>query len=417
MRLTVQAFWGDKWHDAGTLEILKPDKGLLGPCRFSYSAHYVADAWDYKNDGEGFIDERAVSVNIPGSFSDTFSSDAVNAFVRDMIPQGFGRDALLRNHRIDRVSHHTDCELLSRFCSHPVGNLRIKEAHEAFQDHLASCTSSLIRNGISTEEAHERGVSIIRELAQEGVPVSGALGAGGDAPKMLLSERKDGRLFPEGVLTDDEIKEHWLVKFPRGKSLRSDKDILIAECSFSWALGTLGEDVSDGILVSSDGKPSFWIQRFDRGTRSGRVTRAGVESLYSLSEVYKSGERLWHEDVIAKLFSVTDHEDLIIEYLVRDAINCAIGNIDNHGRNSALIKRNGKIALSPAYDLAPMVLDNEGVIEGTSWRDKKLFMFRYQKIAHKLGARLEGLHEFQFLSNIIALPDSVIRHPRVSMRF
>ena len=58
---------------------------------------------------------------------------------------------------------------------------------------------------------------------------------------------------------------------------------------------------------------------------------------------------------------------LLADYLVRDVLNTAIANRDNHGRNTALIKQGKDIALAPAFDLAPMALDPEGIARTTVW--------------------------------------------------
>ncbi|WP_297798317.1 HipA domain-containing protein [uncultured Marinobacter sp.] len=48
------------------------------------------------------------------------------------------------------------------------------------------------------------------------------------------------------------------------------------------------------------------------------------------------------------------------DYIARDFLNFAIRNKDNHIRNTAILKRGRDIALAPAFDVAPMVLDPEG---------------------------------------------------------
>jgi len=56
-----------------------------------------------------------------------------------------------------------------------------------------------------------------------------------------------------------------------------------------------------------------------------------------------------------------------VEYLLRDVINTAIGNTDNHDRNTAILKQDGLIHLASAFDLAPMELDREAVAQSTVW--------------------------------------------------
>lgn len=53
--------------------------------------------------------------------------------------------------------------------------------------------------------------------------------------------------------------------------------------------------------------------------------------------------------------------DMIFEYLQRDLLNQILGNSDNHGRNTSILRNGTGLKLAPIYDLAPMVMDDEGV--------------------------------------------------------
>lgn len=44
--------------------------------------------------------------------------------------------------------------------------------------------------------------------------------------------------------------------------------------------------------------------------------------------------------------------ELIADYLRRDLINKILGNADNHGRNTAIIRTRDAVRLAPIYDLA-----------------------------------------------------------------
>jgi serine/threonine-protein kinase HipA len=46
-------------------------------------------------------------------------------------------------------------------------------------------------------------------------PQGSANGAGGDAPKLLLTEGTQGELYLDGILNDDLAAWQWLVKFRR----------------------------------------------------------------------------------------------------------------------------------------------------------------------------------------------------------
>ena len=60
-------------------------------------------------------------------------------------------------------------------------------------------------------------------------------------------------------------------------------------------------------------------------------------------------------------------DDLVLEYVRRDLLNSILGNTDNHGRNTSIMRMGGKFRLAPIYDLAPMILDEEGITRTTKW--------------------------------------------------
>lgn len=65
----------------------------------------------------------------------------------------------------------------------------------------------------------------------------------------------------------------------------------------------------------------------------------------------------------------TDPKQEILEYLQRDIANVALGNKDNHSRNTAIQRyADGGIALTPLFDFAPMWLHPDGIVRTTRWK-------------------------------------------------
>ena len=64
-------------------------------------------------------------------------------------------------------------------------------------------------------------------------------------------------------------------------------------------------------------------------------------------------------------------DDLAFEYVRRDLLNRILGNADNHGRNTSIIRVDGGFRLAPIYDLAPMILDDEGITRTTKWASER----------------------------------------------
>lgn len=362
--LTIQAYWSGTWKNAGEVIFRDPQKGLTGALQFYYDPMYINDA-DTFRPGLDFIDERAISVHLPGSFVGHFNEANVAPALRDMIPQGAGRRALIKLWGEKDTGPGMDFRLLKEGCVAPIGNLRIKEAAEAFQERMAGQKPIAFTH----EDVAERNDELIEHAHNLGIAIGGATGAGGDAPKLLLVEDAGGKLYLEGTLDEANVTQHWLVKFPRGRMLADDEDILRAEGVFYKTLADLGVYTIEGAELREGRTPSLWLPRFDRVIADGQVQRYGVESLYSLMGMIGDGARLQHMDVLTGIngYLDSDYDDMLVEYLLRDIINSAIGNTDNHGRNTAVLKRDGIIHLAPAYDLAPMVLDREAVARTTVW--------------------------------------------------
>jgi serine/threonine-protein kinase HipA len=425
--LTVQVYWNYQWHDAGTVRFPNTETGLTGDMTFTYNGKYV-NAVTTAKEGLSFKDERAIGHNIPGHLMKAYPREPVAPVLRDIIPQGAGRRYLLRHWDLTRdPGSSIDFKLLSEGCIASIGNLRIKEAANAFEAQVKD-TEVL---SFSQDDISNRDGYLLEYANQLGVVIGGATGAGGDAPKLLVVQGRDGGFYLEGTLAEPEIASHWLVKFPRGRMTPEDQDILRAEGIFYKALDQLGQETIRGAHVVEGKVPALWLPRFDREVVPGGVRRYGVESMYSLNQMVGDGARMEHPGVLAKLRGAITHppefDETLCEYLVRDVINYTIGNSDNHGRNTALIKRDGRVSLAPAYDLAPMVLDREAIARTTVWPKEyqhSVYEPNYHKIIQNFAdnsditrtrfiAKLEKLSGLREKVVELGAPERVLEHKNI----
>ncbi|MBO6849725.1 MAG: HipA domain-containing protein, partial [Marinobacter sp.] len=301
--LTVQVYWNYQWHDAGSVRFLEPKTGLAGDMTFTYSGRYV-NAVTTAKEGLSFRDERAIGHNVPGHLMKGYPREPVAPVLRDIIPQGAGRRYLLRHWDVTRDSGPSaDFKLLSEGCIAPIGNLRIKEAAEAFE---AQVKESKVTS-FTMEDISDRGEYLLECADQQSLVVAGATGAGGDAPKLLIVEARNGGFYLEGTLSEPEIANHWLVKFPRGRMTLEDQDVLRAEGIFYEALDRLGQDTIRGAHVVEGRVPALWLPRFDREVTPDGVRRYGVESMYSLSRMVGDGARMEHPRVLSRLREAITH--------------------------------------------------------------------------------------------------------------
>ena len=105
-----------------------------------------------------------------------------------------------------------------------------------------------------------------------------------------------------------------------------------------------------GMVYSQDSRLTYFIRRFDRYGRNGKYSLEDFAQLsgksrdtkydYSMEKVAEIIERYCTFPVVekAKLFRLT-------------LFNFLVGNEDQHLKNFSLITRDGKVSLSPAYDL------------------------------------------------------------------
>lgn len=311
--------------------------------------------------GKAVRDHRALSVRYPIDLENRYSH-SWPPFLLDLMPQGHARRKLADHLGLAEGSRASDLPLLLRSATGGIGNIRIKEAVDAETERLYGVQ----RQGVTVEEILERSDRFMEVADRFGMLASGSSGLQGEWPKVSMTQANDGLYYPDSFVTDDEAVCHVIVKLVRSNE-PVDRLILEGEAFYSRIAQEIGLNVSEpstyaeGVLI---------IPRFDRQKRHGGGTvRLGQESLVSAIGVADFGHVGTHEayiDVLRK-YSANPFAD-IVEYLKRDIANLALGNPDNHGRNSALSKhQNGTVRLSPLFDFTPMRLAKEGIVRSTRW--------------------------------------------------
>jgi len=105
-----------------------------------------------------------------------------------------------------------------------------------------------------------------------------------------------------------------------------------------------------GMLYSKDGSLTYFIKRFDRVGKTGKIP---VEDFAQLAEKNRDTKYDYSmEKLIPLLERYCTFPTLEKLKLLRLTIfNFLVGNEDMHLKNFSLIRRGGKVELSPAYDL------------------------------------------------------------------
>lgn len=362
MDLTLQLHHGDAWHDAAVVEFRAPSNGVAGPTSVSYENDYFLDyGAESLADDVAVVDERALSILAPVDL-EIRNHGTWPPFLLDLMPQGHARRRLAQALALDAEAPASELPLLLRAAGAPFGNLRIKEAHAAEQDRLGEWPAV---PGVTMDEMLDRSERFQEVADMYALVASGSSGHQGEWPKITMTRARDGLWYPDPVVPDGNAVEHVLVKLLRSND-ESDRLILEAEAAYARIAASFGIRVHG---TARYGNASLIVPRFDRRVLDGRVFRLGQESVVSAIGIAAFGHTEDHETYVGMLHRVSsDPAADVAEYVLRDALNLAMGNPDNHGRNTALTKggRDG-IRLSPLFDFAPMRLAPADRGRPTKW--------------------------------------------------
>ncbi len=360
----------DIWQKAASFELKSPGetrKGYKGAGFFEYDLDY---ALAHLNSGA--VD--AVSCLYPVSFEIQRLS-CWPSFLLDILPAGANRRHFLNELGMPN-NPQADWPLLMKGGGNPPGNIRIAQAAPAPLNRTA-------HEGFHYDEVIGRAENFIEYAKKKNAPVAGSSDVQGDAPKFLLTQDRHGRFHADGALADHLAHKHWLVKFPRGKN-QSDRDILRNEVAYFFVARSAGLRVGQEILFDSD---ALFVPRFDRKSTGKGVIRFGLESLSSISDISGFGVSVPMERLCAAIARFSSNPGVDIrEFVFRDILNVALGNTDNHARNTAMIKyTDGSVRLAPLYDFAPMFLDDQGIPRACRWTGaEKMGMPEWGKVAELL---------------------------------
>ena len=346
---------GDAWIAAASVAFADRAAGITSASRVDYDFDYLAAHSEHL--GERGI--RALSCQIPLSYQ-SFDGRRWPAFLLDVMPSGAARRHWEARLGLPATEGYgNDFALFVAGGGHAPGNVRVASA--------APVSEPGSHPGFPRADVLERAAAFIEYARASGAPVSGSSGAGGDAPKFLLREDAHGRLHAEGALPDARTRRAWLVKFPRTPDAR-DKLVLRAEAAYHRVARRFGARVHGELVWERD---TLFCPRFDRIVSEETITYLGMESLCSLAGVADFGVPIPKEDQARSLAAcVTEPSVELRELLLRDVLDVALGNTDNHARNTAVLKfPDGRIALSPLFDFAPMFVDPRGIARTCRWRD------------------------------------------------
>lgn len=355
---TLQIFVDSAWRDAAALDLTgDPSLGMAAATYLIYLPAYALPYWERR-------DAAALSVNSPVNLSSSPTA-TWPSFLIDLLPQGYGRAELLKQLvRSETAGPAADWALLCAGAGNPIGNMRIKEAHEWVL--ARSFAMGVPTRGFTKAEIAARASDFNEYLAQHGLFLAGSSGIQGEWPKIQLTRAHDGLFYLDHTLPDDQADAHFIVKFGRGSDPALAK-ILRSEAPYMRLAQSLGLKVHAELSLH---ERALFIPRFDREVREGKVLRYAQESIASLCGISGFGSLPSHNEVCRQLARVASNPvSELIEYIKRDIANIALGNKDNHARNTAIQRRHdGAISLTPLFDFAPMYLHPDGIARRMRWQ-------------------------------------------------
>ncbi len=354
LNCTLQLHANGVWHDVGSVSLIgSENEGWRAKTFSGYGVEWASSEHAGARDAHALCSQWQVSF-------ETHEQPHWPVFLIDMLPQGFGRQELLR--RLGKASTagtSADWQLLLAGAGNSIGNLRVKEASTWLAANLG------VVRGFTDDEVAQRGDEFSEYLASYGLFVAGSSGVQGEWPKVLLSRAKDGLLYLDHTLPDEQAVAHYIVKFGRGADPQL-ASILKHEAPYMALAAHLGLRVNSPLVLRSR---ALFIPRFDRVVGGGTLTRLAQESIATLTGMPRFDAVPSHDQVCRELIRrCSDPQEEILEYIKRDIANLALGNKDNHARNTAVQRGfNGRIALTPLYDFAPMYLHPDGIARRIRW--------------------------------------------------
>lgn len=349
MSCTIDIFEDGKWQPCCTVTVPDPDAGKAGKAILSFhmgishESRYAPSLRYFPQQGTQELPHWP-------------------SFLLDLIPQGEGRQYL---HEVFSLSDEpeSDWPMLLAGAVNPVGKIRVREAMDAYQERIRQLDLKWSQRGFTIEEVLSHSDDFIAYFDGHGVFTSGATSVQGKTPKLLLTQGKDGLWYADATLPDEKAARHYIVKIPQAGN-RVDKNILRHEALYMRLARDMGLFVAELPRWRED---MLFVPRFDRAVAKNQVVRHAQESLVSLAGQIALKE-MTHNLMLETLRQfVASPYQATLEYIRRDMMNLAMGNMDGDLYNTAVQTIQGEVRLSPLYDFAPAYLDGNGASRSLKW--------------------------------------------------
>lgn len=154
-----------------------------------------------------------------------------------------------------------------------------------------------------------------------------------------------GGARPKALITDGD--RHYIAKFSSASDIIP---VIQAEAAALHLARAAGIDTPDARVVRTNGRHALLVERFDRVGAARRLTVSAL-TLSGLDEM--AARHATYPQLLENIRATGPDVDPGDALFDRIAFNMAISNSDDHARNHAAFWDGERLALTPAYDLAP----------------------------------------------------------------
>ena len=310
----------------GEIAAVDPDASHGGALQgeFRYTAEYLASPRAFSLDPLALpLESRNFQANSPHS--------GIHQVFEDSLPDDWGRQLLVRRHKLPRREHRAP-HLLTCIGESALGALSYinqdKPQAKSNSAELPDLPSLLTAAERYEQGEHEQG-NELQLLFQAGSSPGGA------RPKVLI----------------EAGGKSWIAKFP---STRDRFDVVRLEAASLDLARRSGLTVPEFDVVEAASRPVLLVRRFDL-TGGGRRHLVSMKTLMQVDNYYT---RAYHDVAdIVRCHSDYPQQDLanVYHWMV---FNAVIGNTDDHLKNIMMQHDDKGWQLTPFYDLVPNINQN-----------------------------------------------------------
>ena len=266
---------------------------------------------------------------------DSFTADHPGVFgvFDDSLPDDWGRRILVRKNNIPRHEHNLPTFLLA------LGNAGLGA--------LCFTDASKKKQGAPPEDVSIRDLSSLLEAAK-GFETGDMQDA--DLKLLFAAGSSPGGARPKALIFDEQVKTHYLAKFPSVKDL---EDVVRIEAATMNLAAASGLTVPATRLVSCAGRAVLLVERFDILPGGGRRHMISFQTLLKVVGLFYDNIRYKDLLDILRKYSADPARDS--ECFFRQMVfNAVVGNTDDHLKNFWMVHDQEQgWRLSPAFDLIP----------------------------------------------------------------